>query len=126
MVQNSPSAQREMLMSILNCNNDTLDIIFNLFNRFEQTYGRSIISKVIKDLDCDYHADHVISFILLEVLAIINQTYDLEIDVLSLNSDDSGYEFNLEYLSRYLEYQVLDDDTKEFILYELTSWHVYF
>lgn len=118
------SIEKLMLMHILGCDINKLEIIFKLFKRFEDTYRRSIVAQIIQELDSEYVANDIISGILLEILEIINSKYNIDIDFLSLQHTDIGYKFDREYLEQYLKFQDIDAEIQKEIVKELQSWSV--
>lgn len=118
--------EKLFLMTFLGCNVEVLELTMTLLDKFRQKYGHSKFIKVIQEFEPHIDADSIIYSFLLEVGFIVNASYSIDFDLLALDHDDSGYYFNMEYISHYLENQDVDDATRRQIIQELESWAVPF
>ncbi len=64
-------------------------------------------------MESDYEGDFVISGIIFEALELVNKTYNIQVEFLSLGHTESGYAFDLEYLDKYLNDPDLDELARE-------------
>ena len=115
-----------MLMTLLSCDLDGLKLIFSLFKRFEKTFGKDIILTVMSDLDDDYTVQGVIWSIIYEVLEILNNRYNIYLEILGMDYDETGFRFDQEYLDQHLAAHKLDADTIAYIKNEINSWCISF
>ncbi len=73
----------ELLLTILGCDQEMLELVLHLFERFKAEFGKDILHNVVKDLketDGRCHFENLILGVLLEVLDEINRKYMLEFD----------------------------------------------
>lgn len=118
--------EKVFLMTLLSCSAEILELTMSLLKKFQQKYGHSKFIKVIQEFEVIIGADNVLYNFLLEVAELINASYSINFDLSALDHDDSGYYFDTEFITQYLEGQDLDDATKKNIIKELKSWTVQF
>lgn len=114
----------ELLLALLDCDKEMLDLTLHLFTRYEKTFGEDIRQKVIKDLEREYHFEYLILGILIEVLDSINRKFGLDFDILCLEHGETAYEFALEYLSEALDEIGFDPSIRDEVISEFRSWKV--
>ena len=73
----------ELLLAILGCDREMLELILHLLEKYETEFGENILHRVIKDIDetekrCYF--ENIILDILLKVLDGINKKYELDFD----------------------------------------------
>jgi len=117
----------ELLLAILGCDQDMLELVLHLFRRYKTEFGRDILNKVVEDLEetvggC--HFENLVLGVLLEVLDEINKKYKLDFDFSCLEYTKFSYEFTLPYLERALYEMKLPLSQITQIISDFHSWKV--